>query len=87
MDLDQVILADRQATCTCGVLRPSAGDLAFFEFRGEGSRTALDTCRNCSYAKVAHTDPRPNNKFICAEFVPSGAWRYDSFYCGHAGWD
>jgi len=33
--------------------KPSSFNLAFFEFRGEGSREATDICK-CGYAKVAH---------------------------------
>lgn len=81
---------NREAICTCGALSPSSDTLPFFEFRGEGSKTATNRCRNCSYYVSAHDDKAAGltaNKFICSHFVPSGPWRYDSFYCGHAGWD
>jgi hypothetical protein len=81
-------LTDRQARCSCGNFEPSSYSLAFFEFTGEGSRPATEICGNCRYAEVAHVpEITTNNKFVCDKFVPHGAWDYDRFYCGHAGWD
>ena len=78
-------LSGRFARCCIeSSIRPSTDNLAFFEYRGEGSRAATDTCKNCSYAKVAHD--KKGTK-ACDNFEPRGAWDYDSYYCGHLGWD
>jgi hypothetical protein len=47
-------LTVRTARCACGAERPSSYQLAFFEYCGEGSFTALSHCRNCGYHEVAH---------------------------------
>ena len=48
-------LTDRMARCTCDHAPvPSSTDLAFFEFRGEGSRAATEHCLHCRYFEVAH---------------------------------
>lgn len=84
----QIDLTGRQARCCDLSIVPSRFDLAFFEYRGEGSRVAREHCGNCSYMEAAHTDPiRSKNKHVCDNFVPHGAYEYDSYYCGHAGWD
>lgn len=90
----------RVAKCTyCGSLRPSSEheSLAFFEFHGEGSREATETCK-CGYHMMAH-DPAemarnvPNNRQTvveqgkCKGFEPRGPRETDSFYCGCRGWD
>ena len=93
-------LAGRSARCSCGATRPSSTSLAFFEFRGEGSRTAREACAHCGYAQVAHTyggnfaPPSPSkNRNLCINFdpprvfEPRGGQEFDVFYCGHAGWD
>jgi hypothetical protein len=90
-------LSGRLAKCGCGAKKPSSPSLAFFEFRGPGSRTANDTCK-CGYALAAH-DPIemarnvPSNRCTvvelgkCKGFEPRGAYEFDSFYCGCRGWD
>lgn len=78
------------------------GRLAFFEFRGDGSYGAETLCKHCGYADVAHT-PEHMEKLVhgrdlkrrptvvergqCPGFERRGDWGYDTFYCGHAGWD
>jgi hypothetical protein len=79
-------LTNRDARCPCGKTEPSSFTLAFFEFTGEGSRAAIDSCANCSFYEEAHLRTSKSNH-ICDNFVPHGAWEYDRFYCGHAGWD
>ncbi len=83
--------ANRIAKCGCGNTRPSSeGEkLASFEFTGEGSKRALDICRNCAYAEVAHTPEvmARNKNLKCMRFEPHGAYEFDSFYCGCRGWD
>lgn len=83
---EQPDLSARQARCTCGQLQPSSPSLAFFEFRGDGSPMARDSCGNCGFFEVAHTraDKRAT---VCDNFVPRGAMEFDAYYCGHAGWD
>jgi len=86
-------LTGRQARCSCMRLTPSSTDLAFFEYRGPGSRIAVETCK-CNYHRVAHQrDPKrvdPSSVVElgkCSGFVANGGHEYDSYYCGHAGWD
>jgi len=87
-------LDGRIARCSCGRVAESATSLAFFEFRGEGSRSATDSCKHCRYAEVAHRRKRElqalgdhHLKLVCDHFEPSGSWEYDSWYCGCRGWD
>lgn len=48
-------LTGRQAKCAYGDnIQPSSPDLAFFEYLGEGSREALNICKECRYDKGAH---------------------------------
>jgi hypothetical protein len=88
------LLKEREARCSCGALRPSTdaltGGLAFFEYRGKGSHVAMDMCGNCAHARSAHTgkEVRTGGRLIiCSEFKPRGPMEYDTYYCGHAGWD
>jgi hypothetical protein len=97
--LMEAALRDREARCTCGQTRPSTdaiqGRLAFFEFRGEGSRSATEQCQHCGYAVVAHGPDAPVWKsgktavetHGCPGFEPKGDWGYDTYYCGCRGWD
>ena len=83
-------LKGRYARCGCGRTVPSTldGSLAFFEFRGDGSHSAKDICRNCSYAENAHTPEvmQRNNALNCKDFEPHGAFEFDNYYCGCRGW-
>lgn len=85
------LLLDRQARCTCGREFPSTmaldDRLPFFEYRGEGSREALEYCGNCGYTRTAHERKEKKNNHICSEFKARGAREYDTYYCGHNGWD
>jgi hypothetical protein len=90
-------LAGREARCTCGQTAPSTkaldGYLAFFKYRGEGSRAATDSCKHCGYAEIAHTqeDTKQRMNVVtrgkCPGFEPKGDWGYDTYYCGCRGWD
>lgn len=86
-------LQDRVAKCYCGKTEPSSADLAFFEYRGEGSNRAAETCGHCKYSIVAHEracrepEQRHLDKFRDHEFRPYGAYDHDIFYCGCRGWD
>ena len=66
-------LEDREARCHCGKLVPARWDLAFFEYRGEGSYKAHNTCKNCGYFKSAH----PFKRHECEGFEPYGTYKYD----------
>lgn len=85
-------LTDRIAKCTCGKQEPSNPNLAFFTYRGEGSRDATVSCGDCGYHDTAHQRARelrePHLKgLLDHEFTPRGAWEFDLFYCGCRGWD
>jgi hypothetical protein len=83
-------LDGRLAKCSCGKTRPSSTELAFFEWRGEGSRAAIMTCKQCSYYEIAHLRKNAGetaNRYICDNFEPYGAFEFDLFYCGCRGWD
>lgn len=83
----------RVARCGCGNERPSSPGLAFFQFRGEGSRDALAACKTCWLYEVAHVvdptrvDSRPHPETIGHAFEPHGAFDVDLFYDGCRGWD
>jgi hypothetical protein len=89
-------LTGRMARCSCGKTVPSDASeyrLAFFEYRGPGSRQAVDSCKNCGYSKVAHTqEPTRTQQNVvfngkCSGFEPRGAMEFDTYYCGCRGWD
>lgn len=77
---------------------PSSYDLAFFEYKGEGSKIAQEQCK-CGYFEVAHAssanlgkhlqnaDGTPNDRAIKHEFEARGAHEFDAYYCGCFGWD
>ena len=84
-------LEGREAICSCGSKVPSTMNLAFFEFKGEGSPRSLTTCADCSGAEVLHREfnpvtQRPGTK-LDHKFTPRGAFEFDSYYCGCYGWD
>ena|ERR1051325_4234570 len=83
-------LEGRQARCSlkCKIVRSSL-NLAFFEFRGEGSPAAREHCAKCGYYEVAHNpqEGRPRGAGVCLNFVPHGAYEFDKYYCGCCGWD
>jgi hypothetical protein len=86
--------------CDEAPVRPSSTNLAFFEFRGEGSREATETCGVCRMHRCVH-DPdyhltlvrgmRGYELFVERygehDFVARGAVEFDLYYCGHSGWD
>jgi hypothetical protein len=86
-----VNIVDRFARCPCGKVEKSSWDLAFFEYRGEGSPFARDICLNCKYARIAHikdqTHKCSDRCRHCNSFTEIGGHEFDSYYCGHAGWD
>jgi hypothetical protein len=74
--------------------KPSSFDLAFFEFRGEGSREATEICK-CRMSRKLHDENGgkiPARKYAmlmkgCAGFMPKGPQERDRYYCGCHGWD
>lgn len=93
---EQGLLVGRVARCPhCLTECPSdgeapgyKGELPFFEYRGPGSREALDTCK-CGYARKAHEpEVRARNRALkCETFDLRGPAEFDLFYCGCRGWD
>lgn len=69
---------------------PSRIDLAFFEYKGPGSKAAMEHCGECGYYLVAHSGPQMG-KWVKNpkdhEFVPHGPYEFDTYYCGCFGWD
>ena len=91
------LLGGRMARCpSCKTEVSSSPDLAFFEYRGEGSLTAKESCRHCGYHEVAHDPEHMRERVLrttvverglCPGFEPRGPWDVDLFYCGCRGWD
>lgn len=84
-------LEGRQAKCFCGKTVPSSLGLAFFEFRGEGSREAVEGCKNCYCFLSAHDPQRKYTEseppLVCGHFDPRGPQEFDRFYCGCRGFN
>ncbi len=93
-------LAGRLAKCAqCGRKETSSIDLAFFEYRGGGSRVANNQCHVCGY--FTKGKPLKNGKHcyqnsdkpiphVCVnkgKKCEYGAFEYDLYYCGCRGWD
>jgi hypothetical protein len=87
-------LTGRKARC-CNEAseRDSSLDLAFFEYLGADSHKAKTMCGNCRFYEMAH-DPEVTKNYVqgkpkrvCDNFEPHGAYEFDSYYCGHSGWD
>ncbi len=88
----------REARCSyCQTVVPSRESLPFFQFRGEGSREATETCRVCRCYEIAH-HPRtdgpeayrgkiPSVIGTPHPFEPHGAYEFDGYYCGCRGWE
>src|SRR3972149_9892192 len=91
-------LMDRTAICLDLIKgnhkpRPSSNGLAFFEYRGPGSRFTLESCV-CGMSRNIHADqpdiPEYNVKYdriVRHEFRARTPAEYDSYYCGCRGWD
>jgi len=91
-------LSGRMMRCYCNSSpKPSNKNEAFFEYRGPGSRAAMERCKNCGYSYsyhiigerpiIAHKNGHTENCRHCDSFEPIGSYEFDSYYCGHAGWD
>jgi hypothetical protein len=70
--------------CNADSERPSSTDLAFFEYRGPGSKRSMEQCE-CGYLRIAHDKPHVQRQ--CEGFTPRGPFQYDTYYCGCRGWD
>ena len=84
------LLKDRKATCNCGKTVDSSTALAFFEYRGPGSKSATESCSDCRYHAVVHQPINPSTGrpgIITHKFIPRGDVGTDLFYCGCRGWD
>lgn len=85
-------IVERKAKCGCGKVMSYSNTLAFYEYRGEGSRTSTH-CKICGFSAQAHKEEKPAHYATlqkCKDegtYTPQGGLEYDSFYCGHAGWD
>ena len=88
----KISLEGRTAKClSCSREGASDISLPFFQFNGEGSERATDSCSACGYSIVTHmeTNPttgRPGHNYGAHEFVPRGDTQ-DTFYCGCRGWE
>lgn len=81
-------LTGRKAACTYGGnVRDSDWNLAFFEYKGPGSRDAEDVCK-CGFHRSAHTPEMraKSHRPGCDNFQPRGPAEYDKYYCGCYGW-
>jgi hypothetical protein len=95
VDTRTIILSGRIAKCDCGKTRPSNSDLAFFEYRGPGSRSAMNYCKHCGYTFTVHTQEWYDKEVARGRMFPSRCWTFeprgdvghDLFYCGCKGWD
>ena len=88
VDENPPALQGRVSRCgSCGKTTPSSESLPFFEFRGEGSPQALNSCKHCGYHKVAHAPGKMHSTNVCDHFEPKGAWEFDLHYDGCRGWD
>ena len=90
VDENPPALIGRTAKCGCGATEPSSTTLAFFDYKGPGSKSATDRCGVCPYTLVAHGEVneltgRPG--ITDHAFVPHGPYEFDAYYCGHSGWD
>lgn len=68
--------------------KPSSKELAFFEWRGSGSRNATTMCK-CGYSNIAHeggTNHRKEFRCKAGGFTPVGDLP-DKYYCGCMGWN
>ena len=86
----QPSLEGRTSKCTyCDRKAPSSTQLPFFEYKGPGSESSRNNCRNCAYAEVAHTPEvmAKNDRLKCVNFVPHGPYEFDRHYCGCRGWE
>lgn len=83
-------LEGRMAICPhCKKTVPSSLSLAFFEYRGSGSKWE-ENCKNCG---IFHKDQpvfryKGRNEVHCSKYEPRvGGFELDLYYCGCRGWD
>jgi hypothetical protein len=81
-------LEGREAKCgCCGHKKPSDFNLAFFEYKGEGSKFAKTICKHCRYSIVAHSKEKYHGAKWCDNFESFGPNDSDAYYCGCRGWN
>ena len=80
----------RTAKCSsCNSRAASSTSLAFFEFRGEGSRFATELCKSCGFHVDVHNpiNPSTGRPGITDHKFEALGDTEDKFYCGCFGWD
>lgn len=82
-------LTGRRSRCpSCKNVVLSSFNLAFFEYRGPGSASGVNTCKNCGYRRSAHDQVIAKRVHgICTNFETIGSYEFDSHYDGCQGWD
>lgn len=85
IDAALINLSGRIAKCSmCEHEVPSLRDLAFFQFRGEGSYAAAHTCNVCRYNdRGCPINQKRTGKIH--DFEPHGAFEFDVYYDGCRG--
>lgn len=72
-------LSDRKAYCSlCNEERDSDWSLIYFKYNGYPEKEFCKTCKTVSELHFMSS---------CREFVSSGLFLKDSYYCGCQGWD
>lgn len=90
-------LTGRTARCSCKNTAPSSTSLPFFEYRGPGSKESFGVCK-CGYSKSAHDSEEmkrtvrgksviEDGRCKIGRFEARGPAEFDSYFCGHSGWD
>lgn len=81
-------LTGRMARCAYGCKEvPSKPSLAFFEYRGPGSKEAENACANCGIHHKDSTDAWTVKRGKCPGWKRRGPSPHDNYYCGCRGWD
>lgn len=98
-------LSGRFARCSyytgCHSQQSSSIDLAFFEYRGEGSKYAEKECHICGYhskdwkpnpknGKICYNNSDKPNPYVCinkGKQCVYGVFEFDRYYCGCHGWN
>lgn len=96
----EIDLTGRFAQCSsCKNTEPSRTDLAFFEYRGPGSKFAENECHVCRFhtkdkrgpdGKVRYSNNNMVIPHVCynkGKDCVFGPFEYDRYYCGCRGWE
>ena len=83
-----ISLESRESRCmSCHKVEPSSFNLAFFEYSGPDSPSAIDICK-CGRAYRAHTAETLGRVPITGHaFEARGPLEFDGHYDGCKGWD